>query len=252
MSFFVSIISFFCYIWLNNVQGGVLLSSVKQELDIVESEFMQIYLHEMYSLCEGINRECKEIFREATVPFGHNLLSVSPILHSRIYSVLIYAANLKKLAFPTRHRKKNEGTGTYKLRNQRADLFEEILNELPIKEIKNSKVRNTLEHFDEYLDESNVKLDKKHNKEKLKDKHGFAAYNMAFSRWETFDRKVYPIRLYIAEEKKFYNLDWSIDIGKIDNEAKLILERLNDLELLKGKESGGLLIPLGVEQQENE
>ncbi|MFL1616451.1 hypothetical protein GHT89_17865 [Acinetobacter baumannii] len=220
------------------------MSESKQDINILESDLMSIYIQELYSLCEGINRECEEIFKEATVSSDHNTMSVSPVLHNRIYSVLIYAANIKKLAFPVRHKKAKEKTATYKLRNQRADLFEKILENVSIKEIHNNKVRNTLEHFDEYLDEANVVLNTEHKKRKLAEEHGYAAYNLSLSRWNVFDRKIYPIRVYIAEEKTFYNLKWSIDIGKIDSEARAILDCINALELSKEKKSGGLLIPL--------
>lgn len=64
---------------------------------------------------------------------------------------------------------------------------------------------------------------------------------MTFSEWKVMQPDVYPIRLYISKEKTFYNFDWSINIGEIDNEARAIQNRLKTLDMFKEKESGGLL-----------
>lgn len=213
---------------------------VNEEIDIMKSELFRVYINELYYLCEAIKRECDGIFDEAKVPDDGYMIQVSPILHSRINSVLIYATNIKNLIYTPKDKKKKESVKNYRMRKARAELFEGILSGLSIKEIKNNKVRNTLEHFDEYLDECNLELAKAYTD--LKKNHSLAAYNMTFSNMKVIQPDVYPIRLYIADEKKFYNFDWSIDIGMIYDEALSILERLKELNLLGESKSGGLLV----------
>lgn len=119
-------------------------------------------------------------------------------------------------------------------------LFKDLLSGIDIKEIKESKVRNTIEHFEEYLDNLNIGLESP--KSKVKERHASAAYNMTFSDWQVINPEVYPIRLYIAKEKKLYNFEWSVDIGKIYSESLNIIERLKRLKQFKEEGAGGLLV----------
>ena len=92
---------------------------------------------------------------------------------------------------------------------------------IKLAELLNAKVRNTLEHFDEYLDEANLALS-----DARVPPSPMAAYNMVLSRWDAINPRVYPIRLYISAERKFYNMKWSVDLDAINKEASAIAERL--------------------------
>jgi hypothetical protein len=223
---------------------GVYMSNEKQLVNIIQSKMISVYLHELFYLCLSVKRECEEIFLEAKIPEKGYMIQVSPVLHSRINSVLIYSANIKKLISTPENKGKKESTRRYQLRKQRESMFSEFLNGIEIKEINNNKVRNTIEHFEEYLDELNLELENETNE--IKAKHNSAAYNMTFSEWQVINPAVYPLRLYIANEKKLYNFDWSIDIGKIYNESLEILRRVKTLRQFENDddEIGGMLIPL--------
>lgn len=214
---------------------------VKQKkISVKDSKLFLIYIHEVWRLSNEIVTNCEKVFDEATIPDKEYIIQVSPNIHSHIIYILINSANLKKLIFPSENKSKDESKKQYEFRLERSKLLKELFNGIDIKEIKNSKVRNTLEHFDEYIDKENLKLESSDKKVSP-----FAAYNMALSDWGAFSPPVYPIRLYISKEKKFYNMGFSIDIGKIYEEAKAIIERLNSLDIFNnGTESGGLLIPL--------
>ncbi len=41
-------------------------------------------------------------------------------------------------------------------------------------------------------------------------------------------QKIFPIRVYVASEKKFYNMKLSIDLGKLHTEALVVVERLKN------------------------
>ena len=202
-------------------------------------ELVIIYLHELYYLCDSILRETTNIFEGATIPSEGYMVQVSPVLHSRINSVLLYSANIRKLITTEEKKGKKESRKKYEIRQQRKELFDDLLKDINLKEITNSKVRNTLEHFEEYLDDLNLKLEKPNSE--IKKDYPAAAYNMTFSEWQVFRPDVYPIRLYISKEQTFYNFNWSIDLGEIAKEAKAIQERLKTLDMFKENEAGGLL-----------
>jgi hypothetical protein len=96
---------------------------------------------------------------------------------------------------------------------------------------------NTLEHFDEYLDEANLAVS-----EAKTPPSPMAAYNMVLSHWEVFSPRVYPIRVYVSSERKFYNMKWSVDLGVMNTEASAIVERLLALPGFSAKEGPGALM----------
>jgi hypothetical protein len=142
-------------------------------------------------------------------------------------------------------RYKNESVAVYNLRQKRSKILRDTLSGVKLEEILNNKLRNSLEHFDEYLDENIVRLI-----EKGPPPASHAAYNMVLSHREIFKPQVYPIRLYVASERKFYNMRFSIDIGKIYAEASAILDRLHELGLFPVTGPGGVMIPLTVTEPE--
>lgn len=97
-----------------------------------------------------------------------------------------------------------------------------------------------MEHFDEYLDRANICLSKKGVPPSP-----MAAYNRALSDWDVFSPHVYPVRVYIAKDKTFHNLQHSINVGAIYEEAQAILKRLRELRVLsQDEEPGALMIRL--------
>ncbi|MBI5809719.1 MAG: hypothetical protein HZB21_00790 [Deltaproteobacteria bacterium] len=213
-----------------------------KDLHPTETKLYKLYLHELWWLSDAIKKKCEKLFSETTSPPPSSvyLIQVNPDLHSLIASILSDAANIKKLI-------KNQGgkllgeTGTKaRLRKERAAMLDSLLSGIELEEILNHKIRNTLEHFDEYLDEANIELSKA-----AIPPSPMAAYNMIFSSWEVIKPRVYPIRLYISEERKFYNMKWSIDIGKIYKEAKAILSVLNKVPIIASTDGpGGLMLRL--------
>lgn len=94
------------------------MSNEKQQIDILKTELIFVYLNELLYLCEGIRRECEQIFEEANVPEKGHSIQIAPVLHSRINSVLIYAANIKKLITTKEHKDKKESRRKFQLRQQ--------------------------------------------------------------------------------------------------------------------------------------
>ncbi len=210
------------------------------DLKVEETKLFALYIHELWWLSHAIKTKTEKLFTEATVPETGYALQVSPELHSLIASVLSDAANLKKLIVTPSARLDGESGSQYRLRKARAEALKKLVVGIPLAELLNAKVRNTLEHFDEYLDEANLAVTNAKTPPSR-----MAAYNMVLSHWEVFSPRVYPIRVYISSERKFYNMKWSVDLGAMNAEASAIVARLLALPDFSDKEGpGGLMLPL--------
>lgn len=204
-----------------------------------DTKLFSLYVHELWWLANGVKQKTEHLFAEAKVPEEGNLIQVSPELHSLIASVLSDAANLKKLLVTPSSRLNGESGRQFRLRRGRAQALAKLLEGVVLNELLNAKVRNTLEHFDEYLDEANLAVT-----EAKTPPSPMAAYNMVLSRWDVFNPRVYPIRVYISEERKFYNMKWSVDLGAMNTEANAVVERLARLMGAAKEGPGGLMLHL--------
>ena len=209
-------------------------------IKVEETKLFSLYVHELWWLAHGIQSKTERLFAESKVPEEGNVIQVSPELHSLIASVLSEAANLKKLIITPNAKLNGESGRQHRLRRARVSALNKLLDGIQLVELLNAKVRNTLEHFDEYLDEANLAIS-----EAKVPPSPMAAYNMVLSRWEVFNPRVYPIRLYISSERKFYNMKWSVDLGAMSKEASAIVERLNATLGPGAKDGpGGLMLRL--------
>ena len=205
-----------------------------------DTKLFTLYFHELRWLAHSIQTKSEKLFDEAKVPAEGNVIQVNPELHSLIASILSDAANLRKLVVTPHTRLGGESGRQFRLRKARAAALREAIKDIELVELLNSKVRNTLEHFDEYLDEANIALS-----EAKTPPSPMAAYNMVLSRWEVFTPPVYPVRLYISSERKFYNMKWSVDIDAMHKEARAVVERLAQSDVFGNTESpGGLMVRL--------
>lgn len=213
----------------------------KDDISFDNAKLSTLYFYELWWLANSLVRKADKLFLEAKVPEKGFSIQVNPELHSVIASILSDAANIKKLIITPDSLGRNEPRYQFKLRKERARRLKDALNSVVLVEILNHKVRNTLEHFDEYLDEANIALHSTTNHPPV------AAYNMILSHWEAFDPRVYPVRLYISSEKTFYNMKWKVDIGKISEEAKDIIKKLEQVPELTQKESlAGIMLRLDL------
>ena len=207
---------------------------------IEETKLFSLYIHELWWLAHGVKTKAEKLFFEAKVPDEGYIIQVNPELHSLIASALSDAANLKKLLVTPSTRLNGESGRQFRLRKARSGFLNKLVDGIALNELFNSKVRNTLEHFDEYLDEANLAVS-----EAKVPPAPMAAYNMVFSHWEVITPRVYPVRLYISSERKFYNMKWSINFDVIHKEASAILERISALPGFSEKEGpGGLMLHL--------
>lgn len=210
------------------------------DVNFENGKLSTLYFHELWWLASSISKKSQKLFDETKVPKDGYLMQVNPELHSLIASILSDAANIKKLVITPSSKLSGESEAQSRLRKERSKKLKDSLGSLQLKEILNHKVRNTLEHFDEYLDESNIKITKAKNPPSP-----MAAYNMILSHWDAISPRVYPVRLYISSEQTYYNMKWSVNIGELFDEANNIIEQLRKVPgLVQGDGPGGLMLRL--------
>lgn len=201
-----------------------------------------IYLHELWWLSESIKRRCEELFKETPLPEKGYYFKVDYKIHSLINDILSDAASLKKLITVPTQKTRNESPKQFQVHTERSKFLQAKIKGLEISELKSVKVRNTLQHFDEYLDEANIEA----SEGKL-GSHERALYNFVMSHWEAMAPRPYPIRLYICADKTYHNMKASVNLGKIYLESSRISELLrNEIGKDSDSDPGGFWIPLNV------
>lgn len=207
-----------------------------------ELRFNFIYLHELWWLSESIKRRCEKLFQETPLPEQGYYFKIDYNIHSLINDILSDAANLKKLITIPTQKTRSESPRQFQVHVERSKYLQEKIKGIEVTELKSVKVRNTLQHFDEYLDEANIEA----TEGKLKN-HQRAVYNFVMSHWEAVNPRPYPIRLYICAEKTYYNMKASVNLGKIYAESLRISEVMrNEIGTDSDSDPGGFMIPLNV------
>lgn len=200
-----------------------------------------MYALELWLLADNVREQCEKIFAATQLSPNETFLRHSKEVHGLIASLLSDAANIKKLIRTQSSPLKGERNARYAMRQQRAKALNELLSGIVLDELLNSKIRNTLEHFDEYLDEADELVTVTGHPTAT-----LAMSNMVLSHWEHLaGEEIYPIRVYIASERKFYNMKYSIDLGKLYAESQLVVERLKSHPKTKLiTEAGALCVKL--------
>ena len=205
----------------------------------IDQQLIPIYAHELFNLAHEIKEKCEQVFElTPEIPKEpEHYVAAAPEIHRNIQSILISAANIKKLIITPSTKLKGENNTIHGFRLYRSSFLNELLGNVVLEEIVNHKVRNTLEHFDEYMDKAVVNLSNP-----TKRPSPWAAYNLIASSKGVFKPNIYPIKYYVADEEVFYNMKWSINIRKMYDEALSIMNALQETESFKQIDSPGALL----------
>jgi len=198
-----------------------------------------LYSYEIWLLTKSINDQCEKIFSAVNVPSSGYEVGHDPDIHSSINSIVSESARVKKLITIPKSKTKNETHKQYVIHVERSKYLQRMLEGISMQEILSVRVRNTLEHFDEYLDEAIILAS-----EGALDAYVMIAHDMVISHRAAFEPNPFPMRVYISSEKVFLNMKYSINIGKLFEESKSIYERFTDL--LGGEEHIGKLMLIRV------
>ena len=118
----------------------------------LDSSFFHIYLQELWGLAESISKKCSSVFSDCPVPTDGGYIKVDPTIHSTIESLPAEAANLKKMLTIPEKAARKETAEQFSFRCERTTLLSEALQFPPLVEVSRVETRNSVEHFDQYLD----------------------------------------------------------------------------------------------------
>ncbi|MFE4195263.1 hypothetical protein ACFRJ9_05310 [Paenarthrobacter sp. NPDC056912] len=200
---------------------------------IARTGWKTVYLSEIYWLAVENLELCEEVFTSAvTPPPGESYLRVDHGIHRKIYRILNNAARLSAL-MKDRDRRAGQSAGQYEIQSRRVRWIRSVLDGIAIAEIGHAKVRHSLEHFDEYIDETALKSSRGQIPLPSFFPIDFVLGRadtlnaIAFGKLEGF--KTYPLRVYLAEERTFINCGKEIRLDKLSEECAAIAARLLDV-----------------------
>lgn len=192
-----------------------------------------IYEFELRRLAYWTSRHTAELF--ALTEPGPYLAKVDIAIDPLIYAIISDAARIQKLIVAGK-RQKNESAKRFAFRDARASYLSSLLQGLELNEVRRTAVRNSLEHFDEWLDDIAIKI------AGLTDSMN-AFVTTSLCAWElppvlaspvgiplhAFDlqesKPVLPVRIYIASQRTYYNMGTSLDFDALQREATAIVKR---------------------------
>lgn len=194
--------------------------------------FESIYTRELATLAFLIVADSERLFAELSIEDGEEILRADTQPFTHLYHILSNAAKIQELVSST-----NQGNQKEKeFHKLRAQALRTLLGTVKLQEILQKKVRNTVEHFAEYLDEMSIIHSEQVTGSKYMAAFDFVVSSMTpksspelpFTVYEIPGLKalLYPVRVYVIRERKFYNMGWSICIGAVYEEAKRLLEYL--------------------------
>ncbi|WP_275779743.1 hypothetical protein [Paenarthrobacter sp. Y-19] len=204
---------------------------------IRHSVWAGVYLSEIYWLARDTAHHCEAIFEDVKAPpnAADSYFLVDRELHMRIYQILNNAARIA--AFLKQRGKRNQSAGQYAIQQERVKWLRSVFDGVETTEISHARVRNSLEHFDEYIDETALKSSRGDIP-----KPTFFPMDMAFGQAGTMDRFAagrlsnahsYPLRVYLADERTFVNCGQKVSLDAIARESSAIVARLHAMSPMR-------------------
>jgi hypothetical protein len=70
-----------------------------------------------------------------------------------------------------------------------------------------------------------------------------ALYNMVLSSWSVFDKRSFPLKVYVADERKYFNLELVADLNALHEECSDLIARIRAFGAFKdGDGPGGMMV----------
>lgn len=214
---------------------------------IRDSPLGSLYIRELYWLARGVSERLDALFASFRPPKdpSSSYLLVDPNLHREIQAILGDAGKTR-LLLVDRPKRRDQSPREYAIQCRRAEWLRSLLDRLDIGPVLDAGVRNSLEHFDEYVDEMSL-----------------AAYDGEIPcptsiavDIATWDRggltaliiepgwTVYALRLYVASERIFTNCQHEVDLGALREASSSIQERLMPAVNLEAREGRGAVVTI--------
>jgi hypothetical protein len=192
--------------------------------EISESPMAGIYLFELLWLAKDIIRRIDRVFEEAPPPKVPSDSYIKPgAVSADIYALLSDAAKIRSL-ITRRSKRREQREDLYQLMLRRTRwLSKDILGGLKFPTIRSATVRNSIEHFDEWLDESGLGF-----QDGTIERPAIMPLDMAIGNRGTIRSfaqdyaTIHPMRVYVADERTFMNATAKIDLQALRDECVVI------------------------------
>lgn len=192
---------------------------------ILQSPLASAYITELYWLARNTVDACTTIFNEAPAPpdAASSYIKVDHDLLAKVHQVVNNAARIRALVTPDRPRSSQHSAGQYAIQQARTKWLKDSVSAVVLRETLRAGVRHTLEHFDEYLDKTALKFSRQPPTGRL-----LLPLDVALGRESTLDQfteggAVYPLRVYLAEERTFVNCGKRVDLGAVHEECSALV-----------------------------
>jgi hypothetical protein len=180
----------------------------------------EIYFEELYLQASVTVKACDELFTLYPPVPDKTVVGGGDGVHLLAARAMNAAVNISKL-LTTQKRKDYRGSPkVYAIHQERVKRLLAELSDIPLNELKARKARNSIEHIDENLDELNSKIED--------GEVNGVVHNMCMSRLGAVVGWDHHVRLYIGNEKAYYNCGTRIDLAKVREECAAILQRLDE------------------------
>jgi hypothetical protein len=194
------------------------------------SPFASIYIDELYRLARQVVTLAEAVFDATPRGRADDRIQVDHKIMQDLFTLLGSAARIASILKTPGHRRGDQTDEEFEVQRRRATwLREHVLNGVRLSAVLAPKVRHTLEHFDEYLDEAAL---------------GFATHRTATPSLVPIDfvvsrrrvlealarhrgeHNVFFMRVFIASERVFVNCGHDISIEALRVECRRIVKRL--------------------------
>jgi hypothetical protein len=188
-----------------------------------------LYVEEAYWLARGIAQGCDEIFEATpppTEPPPANYIKVDGEMHLKMVRVLSEAAKLRAL-IASRPRPKEQALWEHAFQEARAQWLQTFLHGVSLDAVSNARTRNSVEHFDEYLDEIARKTARR-----MIDRPTAVLFNITLGRPNVLDvgsGSVVELRVFLASDRVFVNAGHRVDFQALRDQATAVAARLGSL-----------------------
>jgi hypothetical protein len=196
------------------------------------------YIEEAYWLARGIAQACDEIFEATpppTEPSPANYIKVDGEMHRKMVRVLSEGAKLRAL-ITLRQRTKEQAPWEYAFQEARAQWLRTFLRGVSLDALSNARARNSVEHFDEYLDE----IARKAATRRI-NRPTAMLFNMTLGRPDIIEvgsGSVVELRVYLASDRVFVNAGQRVDFQALRDQATEVAARLSPIASRSPDERG--------------
>lgn len=180
------------------------------------------YLREILSLCEEYDREYFELEEMINV---RDAIYVNNYIFPKLNTLVLHAANINKLIFPPKKNRKEEKWRS-DFRNERIQCIAQYYDEKCLIEIRNTELRNSLEHYDERMDKFFYKF--LNDRDILIEDSSIEEiiFNTTFLR-RTYDTKrVFLLKCFIISEMTYVNAGAELNLNKINSEIIYLKQKI--------------------------